>query len=167
MQYHNLRQYLASAIEMMHDEKSAAFYDVYGPENKKLKVLTFTIGLPIVMKEVSKDIAHEILARHFFNKEEFDLSYPIPSVAKNEPSFHPYESKFLWRGPTWTVINWFLYHSFIGNGFEKEANRLLQSTKELIEKSGFREYYNPFIGKGYGARDFTWAGLVVDMMKPY
>ena len=154
-------------IEIMYDEKSAAFYDVYGPENKKLKVLTFTIGLPIVMKEVSKDIAHEILARHFFNKEEFDLSYPIPSVAKNEPSFHPYESKFLWRGPTWTVINWFLYHSFISNGFEKEANRLLQSTKELIEKSGFREYYNPFTGKGYGAKDFTWAGLVVDMMKPY
>jgi len=54
-------------VEIMYDEESAAFYDVYGPENKKLKVLTFTIVLPILMKEVSKKIAHEILSRHFLN----------------------------------------------------------------------------------------------------
>jgi glycogen debranching enzyme len=151
-------------IEIMYDEQTAAFYDVYGPENKKLKVLTFTIALPILLKEVSKEIAQEILKRHFLNEEEFNLTYPIPSVAKSEPSFHPYESRFLWRGPTWTVVNWFLYHSFKANGLEKEANRLLQSIKDLIEKSGFREYYNPITGKGYGAKDFTWSGLVVDMM---
>jgi glycogen debranching enzyme len=149
----------------MYDEESAAFYDVYGPENKKLKVLTFTIALPILMKEVPEKIALEILKRHFLNEEEFDLTYPIPSVAKIEPSFHPYESRCLWRGPTWPVINWFLYHSFMANGFEKEANHLVQSIKKLIEKSGFREYYNPFTGTGYGAKDFTWSGLVVDLMK--
>jgi glycogen debranching enzyme len=152
-------------IELMYDEESAAFYDVYGPENKKLKVLTFTIALPILMKEVPEKIALEILKRHFLNEEEFDLTYPIPSVAKIEPSFHPYESRCLWRGPTWPVINWFLYHSFMANGFEKEANHLVQSIKKLIEKSGFREYYNPFTGTGYGAKDFTWSGLVVDLMK--
>lgn len=152
-------------IEIMYDEESAAFYDVYGPGNKKLKTLTFTIALPILMKEVSKKIAHEILMRHFLNEEEFKLPYPIPSVAKSEPAFHPYESKFLWRGPTWTVVNWFLYHSFIANGFEKEAKHLFQSIKDLVEKNGFREYYNPFTGKGYGAKDFTWSGLVVDMME--
>jgi GH15 family glucan-1,4-alpha-glucosidase len=117
------------------------------------------------MKEVSKKIAHEILTRHFLNEEEFNLRYPIPSVAKCESSFHPYESKFLWRGPTWTIVNWFLYHSFEANGFEKEAKRLFESIKELIERNGFREYYNPDTGKGYGAKNFTWSGLVVDMMK--
>jgi len=152
-------------IEIMYDEESAAFYDVHGPQNKKLKALTFTIALPILMKEVSKEIAMEILKRHFLNKQEFDLEYPIPSVARSEPSFHPFESKFLWRGPTWAVINWFLYHSFIANGFEREAMRLVQSLKDLIEKSGFREYYNPCTGEGYGAEAFTWSGLVVDMMR--
>lgn len=151
-------------IQIMYDEESAAFYDVYGPENKKLKVLTFTIALPILLKEVSKETAREILTRHFLNEEEFNLQYPIPSVARTEPSFHPYESKFLWRGPTWTVVNWFLYKSFVANGFKKEAHRLLHTMKALIEKSGFREYYNPITGKGYGAKDFTWSGLVVDMM---
>ena len=149
----------------MYDEETAAFYDVCGPENKKLKVLTFTIGIPIIMKEISKKIAHEILERHFLNEEEFNLTYPIPSVAKSEPSFDPHDSRFLWRGPTWPVINWFLYRSFKANGFETHARSLLQAMKDLIEKSGFREFYNPFNGKGYGAKDFTWSGLVVDMME--
>ena len=52
-------------IKIMYDEESAAFYDVHGPKNKKLKVLTFTIALPILMKEVSKEIAYKILTRHF------------------------------------------------------------------------------------------------------
>jgi len=152
-------------IEIMYDKETAAFYDVHGQENRKSKVLTFTIAMPILLEEVSKEIAHEILERHFLNEEEFNLLYPIPSVAKSEPSFNQYESKFLWRGPTWVVVNWFLFRSFKANGFEKEANRLLQTIRELIEKSGFREYYNPFTGEGYGAKDFTWAGLVVDMME--
>jgi len=151
-------------IELMYDEETAAFYDVYGPENKKLKVLTFTIALPILMKEVPRKVAHEILHRHFLNKEEFNLDYPIPSVAKNEPSFDPHDSRYLWRGPTWPVINWFLYRSFKANGFDKEAKGLYEAMKNLIEKSGFREFYNPFNGTGYGAKDFTWSGLVVDMM---
>jgi glycogen debranching enzyme len=164
--YENLAHKAANRIiEIMYDEETAAFYDVYGPENKKLKVLTFTIALPILLEEVSKEIAHKILQQHLLNEEEFNLPYPIPSVAKSEPSFHPHESIFLWRGPTWTVVNWFLYHSFIANGFKKEARHLLKSIKELIGKSGFREYYNPITGKGYGARDFTWSGLVVDMMR--
>jgi glycogen debranching enzyme len=152
-------------MELMYDENSAAFYDVYGPGNKQLKVLTFTIALPILMKEVPKEIATGILKRHFLNEEEFNLRYPIPSVARTEPSFQPYESKFLWRGPTWPVVNWFLYHSFKANGFEQEAKKLFQSVKDLIEQSGFREYYNPLTGEGYGAKDFTWSGLVVDMME--
>ncbi|HEV8285049.1 MAG TPA: hypothetical protein VGQ09_12115 [Chitinophagaceae bacterium] len=165
-QYEALAHKVANRIiEIMYDEESAAFYDVYGPANKKLKVLTFTIALPILMKEVPQKIAKVILERHFLNKEEFDLPFSIPSVAKSEPSFDPSDSRFLWRGPTWPVINWFLYKSFIENGFEKKACSLFKSMKDLIEKSGFREYYNPFTGEGYGAKDFTWSGLVVDMME--
>ena len=32
-------------------------------------------------------------------------------------------------------------------------------------KSGFREYYHPDSGAGYGARDFGWSTLVVDMAR--
>ena len=52
---------------------------------------------------------------------------------------------------------------FGSRGFDAEANVVRDSIRALIEKSGFREYYNPFTGEGYGARNFTWSGLVVDM----
>jgi hypothetical protein len=31
--------------------------------------------------------------------------------------------------------------------------------RQLLEISGFREYYNPFTG----AREFAWSGLLLDM----
>jgi len=33
----------------------------------------------------------------------------------------------------------------------------------LIEQSGLCEYYNPLTGEGYGAEEFTWSGLLIDM----
>ena len=34
----------------------------------------------------------------------------------------------------------------------------------LVEEHGFREYYNPLTGEGAGAHDFSWTGIVVDML---
>lgn len=47
----------------------------------------------------------------------------------------------------------------------REAENMTEVVMQLISKGGFREYYNPFTGEGYGAPDFTWSGLVVDMME--
>lgn len=148
----------------MYDDASAAFYDVYGKENTKIKILTPTIFFPVVIKEMPEAITKKVVETHFFNKEEFEVPFPIPSVAKNHPSFNPGESMYIWRGPTWILFNWFMHQFLMDKGYRKESKMLIKSIKTLIEQSGFREYYNPFTGEGYGAHDFTWAGLVVDMM---
>ncbi|MBX9851243.1 MAG: trehalase-like protein [Cytophagaceae bacterium] len=153
-----------SIVEVMYDEKDAAFYDVYGKENIKLKVLTPTIFFPVIIEGMPEEIGKKVIETHLFNKSEFDVAYPIPSVAINHPAFNPNESMYIWRGPTWVVYNWFLHQYLMEKGYRKEATRIVESIKELIRKSGFREYYNPFTGEGYGAKDFTWSGLVVDMM---
>jgi hypothetical protein len=80
-----------------------------------------------------------------------------------EPAFFPNETPFIWRGPTWAVINWFLYHALKKRGFTQQANTLRRSLWTLVERSGFREYYNPFTGEGLGALEFTWSGLLIDM----
>jgi hypothetical protein len=59
----------------------------------------------------------------------------------------------------------FLYHAPKKRGFHERAERLRRSLWQLIERSGFREYYNPFTGEGHGAREFTWSGLLIDMLK--
>jgi len=156
---------LKRMMDIMYDKKDAAFYDVYGKKHKKLRVLTPTIFFPVVIKGLPESVCKEVLNRHLFNKEEFEASYPIPSVAKNDPSFNTSESLFIWRGPTWIVYNWFLYQYLKDKDYDDEAQNLIGCMKSLIEKSGFREYYNPFTGEGYGATDFTWTGLIADMIK--
>ncbi len=154
-----------SMLEVMYEEKTAAFYDVYGKENRKINVLTPTAFYPVVLGEIPAAVTQKVLDFHLFNKDEFNTPFSLPSVAKNEPSFNPGASMYIWRGPTWIVNNWFLHQFLLEKGYEKEALKLVESIRELIEKSGFREYYNPFTGAGYGAKDFTWAGLVIDMVK--
>ena len=152
-------------MEIMYEEESAAFYDVYGKDNRKIRILTPTVFYPLVLEGVSPAVAKRVINTHLFNKEEFNTSFPLPSVARNHPSFDPSASKYIWRGPTWIVNNWFLHQFLLEKGYEKEADKLVESIRRLIDKSGFREYYNPFTGQGYGAKDFTWAGLVIDMVQ--
>ncbi len=151
-------------LTTMYDEKDAAFYDVFGKDNKKIKILTPTVFYPVVLNTMPEEIVEQVINRHFFNSEEFDTPYPIPSVSKNHPSFNPKESMYIWRGPTWIVNNWFMHQFLMEKGYRKESKKMIETIKKLIEKSGFREYYNPFTGEGYGAKDFTWAGLIVDMI---
>lgn len=153
----------ASILEKMYDPKTAAFYDVESHTGRQLKVLTPTIFFPLCLDGIEDKIAEKVLKTHFYNTEEFVSVYPIPSVAMNDPAFDPDESKFLWRGPTWVMYNWFLYKFFKSKKYTKEAQMLRDSVKRLIEKSGFREYYNPITGEGYGAQNFTWSGLILDM----
>jgi glycogen debranching enzyme len=154
-----------SILQVMYDEKDAAFYDVYGKTDIKIKILTPTIFYPVVLKNLPDEVTEQVMNTHFFNSEEFETPYPIPSVAKNHSSFNPTASMYIWRGPTWIVNNWFMHQFLMEKGYRKESKKLINSIKQLIEKSGFREYYHPFTGEGYGAKDFTWAGLVVDMIQ--
>jgi len=152
-----------SIIEKMYDPHTHAFYDIDSATGQQLKVLTPTIFFPLSIDGMSEKIVKDVLQAHFYNKEEFVCPYPIPSVAMSDLAFDPNESKFLWRGPTWVLNNWFLYKFFKKKGYHEEAHNLRDSVKRLIEKSGFREYYNPITGEGYGANNFTWSGLILDM----
>ncbi len=151
-------------IEKMYDKDDKAFYDLYGKDDKKLKILTPTIFFPVIIEGMPEDIRKGIIDAHFFNKEEFHTEYPIPSLSINDPAFNPEESMYIWRGPTWIFNNWFMHQFFLEQGNEEEAQHLIDSITRLIDKSGFREYFNPFTGEGYGAHNFTWAGLVLDMI---
>jgi hypothetical protein len=33
----------------------------------------------------------------------------------------------------------------------------------VVERSGFREHYDADSGEGYGAREFSWSALVLDI----
>lgn len=150
-------------VARMYDPETAAFYDLAGKEERQLRALTAASFVPLLLPEVSDHIAGEIVRRHLDAEDEFNCPYPIPSLAINDPAFNPGGSLALWRGPTWPVMNWLLCRCLRRRGFQDHADRLHRSVTDLIEKSGFREYYNPFTGEGHGAQSFTWSALAVDM----
>ncbi len=157
-----------SIIDIMYDAEDEAFYDVYGPDNKKLKVKTPTILFPTILPDTPHSLATNVIKKHLQSEQEFYLPYPVPSVARSEKSFVPGRhhflgQEFIWRGPTWVFYNWFIFKCLKKEGLTEKAKHLRDTVMALIEKSGFREYYNPFSGEGYGAERFTWSGLVLDM----
>jgi glycogen debranching enzyme len=153
---------IESMLERMYDPHDAAFYDVCDPGSRKLTVRTPTILFPLAVAELDERIAEQMVAKHLDSKE-FLVPLPIPSVEPSDAAFFGGETPFLWRGPTWAFNNWFLYHGLRRRGFEQSADRLRSSLQKLVEQSGFREYYDPVVGTGYGAPNFTWSGLLLDM----
>lgn len=157
------RRVLASMLALMYDEQDAAFYDVREPGAQKIRVRTPTIFFPLALAELDPKIAARVLDAHFERRDGFGTPLPLPSVELRDAAFFPGETPFLWRGPTWAVTNWFLFHALQKKGDRARAERLRGSLRQLIEKSGFREYYDPLTGEGHGAREFTWPGLLIDM----
>lgn len=136
------------------------FWSTYGEDYKKIKVKTWAIFAPLFAKIVTPREAKNLVEKHLLNPKEFWTKYPVPTVSQDEPSFDP---KGFWRGPVWIAVNWFIYKGLLNYGFLDIAKQIKKSSINLIEKSGFREYFNPITGEGQGAKDFTWGGLIMDM----
>lgn len=137
------------------------FWSTYGEDYKKIKIKTWAMFAPLFANVLTYPEADKLIKDHLLNKKEFWTDFPIPTVALDEPSFDP---KGFWRGPSWIATNWFIYKGLLNYGFKDIANEIRKSSENLIQKSGFREQFNPLTGEGQGAENFTWGGLIVDMV---
>jgi hypothetical protein len=75
------------------------------------------------------------------------------------------------RRAIYSVPLWLVFQQIIrpitlkAYGYTKEANALTDKTFELVQKSGFHEYFHPFTGEGYGDSNFSWsASLTIDLL---
>ena len=82
-------------------------------------------------------------------------------VASHDPADPRFEPKRYWRGPVWLVVNYLIFDGLRAAGETDLANRVLQSSLELIERSGFAEYYDPQTGEPCGGGRFTWTAAMV------
>lgn len=146
--------------ERMYDDE--LYWPTYGESYLKIKLKTWAIFAPLYAQLLGPGEARKLVDEQLLDPHEFRPRYMVPSVAMSEPSYDPVG---FWRGPTWIGVNWFIFHGLINYGYIDVAERVLESSAELLEKSGFREYYNPDTGEGLGAQEFTWGALVVDMIE--
>jgi glycogen debranching enzyme len=91
-----------------------------------------------------------------------EAPWAATTVSKSSPDFEP---RRYWRGPVWININWFLVRGLERVGLAMEAKRLRRMTLQLVDASGFSEYYHPSTGAPLGSRPFSWsAALTLDLI---
>jgi hypothetical protein len=106
-----------------------------------------------------------LIEEHLLDPRRYRAPYGIPSVSMDEPAFRAGWHLFrCWRGPSWINIVWLLAPALQRFGYGKEADRIVDSCVELVERHGFREYYNPLNGEGLAARRFGWSTLLIDLL---
>ena len=155
-------------IKKCYDREDRFFYDVFGSDDQKAKVKTIKGLMPIIL-DLPRSIVKDMVKNYLLSDTEFSSAFPVPTVAMSEPSFAPVpltikNEPILWRGPTWINTNWYIYNGLKKHGYKKEAENIKEKSINLIEKSGFSEFFNPLSGEGYGAHNFSWSTLVVDMI---
>ncbi|HEX7586760.1 MAG TPA: trehalase family glycosidase [Anaerolineae bacterium] len=154
-------------VNKCYDERRGIFFDLLGAAEKPSGVVTVTCLLPLMLDHLDSAICKRLVDEHLHNPAEFWLPYPVPSVAANEPSFDPEaRTGLLWRGSTWVNMNWFLVGGLRQHGYTELADELVERTCAMISNGGFREYYSPYSGIGYGAPGFGWTTLVLDFLLP-
>lgn len=138
------------------------FWATRGEHYQKIKVKTWAMFAPLFAKISTQEEAHQLVDEHLLNRKEFASPFFLPTVSQDEPSYNP---EGFWRGPVWIAVNWFVFHGLRNYGFVDLAGKIQESSLKLLETSGFREHFHPETGKGYGAENFTWGGLVLDMVE--
>ena len=152
-------------VTKCYDERRGIFFDLLGARERPSGVVTVMSLLPLILESLDPAICARLVDEHLHNPAEFWTPYPLPSVAANEPTFDP-EAKtgLLWRGSTWVNMNWFLVDGLRKHGYNEIAEELAQRTCAMVSNGGFREYYSPYSGIGYGAPSFGWTTLVLDFL---
>lgn len=136
------------------------FWSAIGLEHGHLKVATWAHFAPLFAGLYTPEEAKALVEHHFHDTQTFWSPYGIRTVSKQEPS---YRSNGFWRGPIWFAPHWFLHKGLTAYGFKEEADWIRERSMNLIERHGFREYFDPESGRAYGAHNFTWGTLVLDM----
>jgi hypothetical protein len=91
------------------------------------------------------------------------LSFVVPSYDLLEQDF---DERLYWRGPVWINTNWMLVAGLRQHGYHSLADQVVESSLRLVARSGFREYFDPLDGTGYGTDSFGWsAALTLDLIE--
>ena len=102
---------------------------------------------------------------HLLDAREYwpDGGSPVPTTSADSSWFNP---ENYWLGPVWVNTNWMVLHGLREYGRDDLADTVRDRTLALVAGSGYREYFNPFSGEGYGTDSFGWtSALTIDLIR--
>ena len=153
-------------LERCWDDRAGLFFNLDGRSERRVTRRTIISLLPLLLEDLPNDVAARLVER-LVDPRSFWPRYPVASVALDEPTFtrdhRVWGIRFIWRGPASLNTNWFLAAGLRRHGYDAEADDLASRSRELVERGGFNEFFDPFDGRPVGAADFGWATLAVDL----
>lgn len=156
----------ASLVESAMRERlwtSGVFWSAVAIEDYELlRVDTWARFAPLFAGLYTPEEARALVDQDLFNPDTFWSQHGLRTVSRAEASYRP---SGYWRGSVWVAPHWFVYKGLVRYGFLEEAKRIREVSEKLLVTSGFREYFNPETGEGYGAHSFTWGALITDMIE--
>jgi hypothetical protein len=158
---------ISSFNEKLFDKELGAYVHYDLRNEKPLRFISSSSFAPIYANIPSKERVG-VLVNTMLNKFDNEDSYLCASFDPTSERFNP---KKYWRGPVWVNLNWILINGLKSYGYDETSERIKKDTIEIVQKSGFYEYFNPQKkahvdgNAGYGGNDFSWtAALIIDLL---
>lgn len=153
-----------------YDEETGCYFPRWDPfEKKTSRVKTAASLMPLFCGISQSDRAGRLVNEHLLDETEFWTGFPVTFNPLDELGrMRGWVDRKLWSGHcTWMNFNWMLAIGLAEHGFGQAAVRLTEASASMIGESGFFEYYDCRNGEGRRIADFTWPGLVLDMIARY
>jgi len=152
----------AHGVQSYWNKDKGCFLDRDG-KNKFRPQISASTFFPLWARLASAEQAKLLLK--LLKSREFATRFPVPTLATTDPDYNPHG--WGWNGTVWLQVNWFIIEGLFNYGYFAEAMELWEKTKSLIIKDGKPascELYDPELGTGIGAPDYSWQALVNDFI---
>jgi len=139
------------------------YVDLIGRDCAPSPVKSAAMFFPMMLDGESH--GRTLIHDHLTNDREFNVRHMLPTTAADDERF---DGSQYWRGNVWLNVNTFVWlglQKYIeshpnDDSARKMADRIEDSSFELLDRSGFCEYFDPHTGEGHCARGFGWNGIV-------
>jgi hypothetical protein len=158
-------------VERMYDERTGLFQPLARPEPTRRMPLTWAALSPLALPDLPDEIGRRLVEEHLLDPNQFWLPVPVPSVSASDASFSLRDTllpglRRYWRGPSWINSAWLLWLGLLRLGYQEQADELARRVTGAVRRSGLREYYDPYTGRGMGASSFAWSALAIELADP-
>jgi glycogen debranching enzyme len=152
---------MRAALAARWEDDEAVYVDDDGVTGTVADLFPLYAGVPD--EKQARRLFDEVLWSPQHYGPSAEAPWAVTTAAKSSAAF---DARRYWRGPVWISINWFLIRGLERVGLVDEARDLRRLTLELVDRSGFSEYYEPTTGDPLGSDNFSWsAALTLDLLE--
>lgn len=154
----------AAINDKLWDEQAGTYLDFDRVAGRLLKDDTIAGFHTLYGGVATPERAERLISDHLLSPSAYwpEGGFAVPTTSMDSPWFNP---ENYWLGPVWVNTNWMVMHGLRQYGRADLAAAVRDMTLSLVAKSGYREYFNPRTGEGYGTDSFGWtSALTIDLL---